>query len=301
MNRFDEILERFVSRYGLDTGPQVRSFGVSQLLEGSGGANEDTLRELGFGPDGDRELVECILDFSRLLLEKCGNRSLYSSSDRLSDLLNTSSLSLLHGTLRVALCLAQRYRDRLRSGHFQHPPLSTHYNFDMDRIEKLAQPIPNPNADSKKLLPTSPVKTAKGKEKTARLAQRRTSHAVDPNDFRVLCGTSADVGKTDKEDKELESDREDWEAWAQVTVTFSGSDNKKGNVKSAAESSSQHDQNVPSSPTPIRRQSSTGRSRLSRLSTSEDVNGPSESTATQDQHARPPPDQFSPPISAILK
>jgi E3 ubiquitin-protein ligase HUWE1 len=300
LNRFDEILESFVSRYGLKTGPQARPFGISQLLEGSDGANEDTLRELGLGPEGDRELVESILDFSRLLLEKCGNRSLYNSSDRLNELLNTTSLSLLHGTLRVALCLAQRYRDRLRSGHFQHPPLTTHYNFDMDRIEKLAQQIPNPHADSKKLLPTSPVKTAKGKEKTPRLTQRRTSNAVDPNDFRSLCGTSADVDKTEKEDGDLESDHGDWEAWAQVTVMLSTSDNQIGNVQAARESPSQHDQNLPSSPTPIRRQSSTGRSRLSRLSTSEDVNGHSESTENQDQRARPPPDRFSPSISTIL-
>ena len=63
------------------------------------------LEALGYGPEGDRELVEAILNFSRLLLEKCGNRSLYSSSERLGDLLNTTSLSLLRCTLRLALCL----------------------------------------------------------------------------------------------------------------------------------------------------------------------------------------------------
>ena len=300
MNRFDEILESFNSRYGLKAGPQVKPFGISQLLEGSEGADADTLRQLGFGPEGDRELAESILDFSRLLLEKCGNRSLYNSSDRLNELLNTSSLSLLHGTLRVALCLAQRYRDRLRSGHFQHPPLTAHYNFDMDRIEKLAQHIPKPHLDSKKLLPTSPIKTAKGKEKAPRLAQRRTSSTVDPNDFRSLCGESADVNKTGKKVGDLESDGEDWEAWAQVTVMFSASDIKKPDVDIATGFSIQQDQIGLSSPTPVRRQSSTGRSRLSRLSTSEDINGHPESLITQDQRGRPASDRFSPPISSIL-
>ena len=178
--------------------------------------------------------MESILDFSRLLLEKCGNRSLYNSSDRLNELLNTSSLSLLHGTLRVAICLALVYVQRLRSGHFQHPPLTAHYNFDMDRIEKLAQHIPKPLPDSKKLLPTSPVKTAKGKEKATRLTRRRTSSTVDPNDFRLLCGEPSDGSKADKKDGNLESDREEWEAWASVTLIFSTSDNKKPRSVSAA-------------------------------------------------------------------
>jgi E3 ubiquitin-protein ligase HUWE1 len=300
LNRFDEILESFSSRYGLKAGPQVVPFGITYLLEGSEGADESTLRQDGFGPEGDRELVESILDFSRLLLEKCGNRSLYNSSDRLNELLNTSSLSLLHGTLRVALCLAQRYRDRLRSGHFQLPPLTSHYNFDMDRIEKLAQSIPKPHPDSKKLLPTLPAKTAKGKEKAAHLTQRRTPSIVDPNDFRSLCGDPADVNKTDKKEGDLESDRAEWEAWAQVTVMFSTSVDKKADTNAATESSHQQDHNGLSSPTPIRRQSSTGRSRLSRLSTSEDMNGHLASPAIHDQPARPPPDRFSPPTSAII-
>jgi E3 ubiquitin-protein ligase HUWE1 len=300
LNRFDEILESFNSRYGLNAGPQTRPFGISVLLEGSEGAGEDMLQKLGFGPEGDRELVESILDFSRLLLEKCGNRSLYNSSDRLNELLNTSSLSLLHGTLRVALCLAQRYRERLRSGHFQHPPLTSHYNFDMDRIEKLAQHIPKPLPDSKKFLPTSPVKAAKGKEKAARLIRRRTSSAVDPNDFRSLCGEASDGSKADKKDGSWESGREEWEAWAQVTVTFTTSDNKKPDTDTITEPSNQQAQNGLSSPTPIRRPSSTGRSRLSRLSTSEDMDGQSEPPATQGQRDRQPADRFSPPISAIL-
>jgi len=300
LNRFDEILESFSSRYGLNAGPQTRPFGTSVLLEDSEGADEDTLRKLGFGPEGDRELVETILDFSRLLLEKCGNRSLYNSSDRLNELLNTSSLSLLHGTLRVALCLAQRYRERLRSGHFQHPPLTAHYNFDMDRIEKLAQHIPKPLPDSKKLLPTSPVKTAKGKEKATRLTRRRTSSTVDPNDFRLLCGEPSDGSKADKKDGNLESDREEWEAWASVTVIFSTSDNKKPDVDAITEPSNQQGQNGLPSPTPIRRPSSTGRSRLSRISTSEDMDGQSEPPTTQGQRDRQPADRFSPPISAIL-
>ncbi|KAJ5123687.1 hypothetical protein N7448_009784 [Penicillium atrosanguineum] len=88
LDRFDEILASVIEKYFLNIGPQSQNFGRG-VLEASYTADSsktpaegvDTkLNVLGYGPEGDRELVEAILDFSRLLLEKCGNRSLYSST-----------------------------------------------------------------------------------------------------------------------------------------------------------------------------------------------------------------------------
>ncbi len=229
--------------------------------------------------------MESILDFSRLLLEKCGNRSLYNSSDRLNELLNTTSLSLVHSTLQVALCLAQRYRERFRAGHFQFPNLSAHYNIDVSKIEKLAQPIPKSSTSSKKPSPTSPVKTAKGKEKPGRFGQRRASNAVNPNDFRSLC----------RED----SQNQDWEEWAQVEVKFPSAQASKADANGRAGVSPQQSQNGPSSPTPIRRQSSAGGSRLSRLSTSEDLNGHASLATVEAPQKSTSSDQFCPSMASV--
>ena len=103
------------------------------------------LDALGYGPDGDRQLVETILDFSRLLMEKCGNRSLYDSSERLGDILNTTSLSLLQSALRLSLILAQRYHSRQRGSNYLQPSsLASHYNIDLEKLQKVAGPFPRP-------------------------------------------------------------------------------------------------------------------------------------------------------------
>lgn len=159
MNRFDDILERFNTLYGLHDGPQTQPFSRRLLARGDipqeqlGIAVETegaVLDGLGFSDDGDRELVEEIINFTRMVMENCGNRSLYASSSRLNDLLNTTSLSLLETTLRLALRLAQRYsasRLRLNGPHLQaiHPGLLLqHYMFDLEKLEKLAQPFVKP-------------------------------------------------------------------------------------------------------------------------------------------------------------
>ena len=57
LNRFDTVLEEQVAKYGLKDGPQTIPW-----------------------EDDDRSLVIGALDFTRLLVENCGNRSLYASS-----------------------------------------------------------------------------------------------------------------------------------------------------------------------------------------------------------------------------
>lgn len=152
LNRFDNILESFNITYGLDKGPQCEPFTRQLLLKGDGigapaAATDDILDAEGLVHDADRVLVEGIVTLSKILIDNCGNRSLYSSSNQLSNLLNTSSLSLLEITLRLGLRLAQRYsssRTRLHGlhyGHISHGLLATHFNFDLHKVEKLALPF----------------------------------------------------------------------------------------------------------------------------------------------------------------
>lgn len=151
LNRFDRILERFTTEYALDKGPQTQPFELRLLQKGDaedGSATDVSVQELregGYSADGDRELIECILNFTRVLLERCGNRSLYASSAHLNHLLHTCSLTLLKITLRVSLRLAQRYhtsRMRVASPHSLNALLAGHYNINLDRIQKLANPFP---------------------------------------------------------------------------------------------------------------------------------------------------------------
>ncbi|KEQ69691.1 hypothetical protein M436DRAFT_55096 [Aureobasidium namibiae CBS 147.97] len=151
LNRFDRILEGFTTVYALDKGPQTQPFELRLLQKGDaedGSVTEVSVQELeacGYSADGDRELVESVLNFTRILLERCGNRSLYASSAHLNHLLNTVSLSLLKITLRVSLRLAQRYhtsRMRVASPHSLNALLAGHYSINLDRIQKLAVPFP---------------------------------------------------------------------------------------------------------------------------------------------------------------
>jgi E3 ubiquitin-protein ligase HUWE1 len=153
LNRFDHILELFNKEYGLVDGPQTQPFQRRLLLkgdaeEGSTGSEQTTtdavLDTLHVSRDGDRELIEQILNFTRMLLENCGNRSLYSSSERLDKLLNTTSTSLLKATLRLGHRLAQRYaaaRMRLAPATLHPSLLSSHYNINLDKVQKLASPF----------------------------------------------------------------------------------------------------------------------------------------------------------------
>ena len=154
MNRFDDVLENFTKTYHLDEGPQTQPFGRS-LLHGQPDSqdsiNDASLDQLGFPEDGDRYLVEKILDFSRLLFENSANRRLYSSSNHLDSILNTTCISLLNSALRLALRLAQKYssdrtsqrtsREPIFLPHISHSMLSTHYQIDLDKLQKLCLPF----------------------------------------------------------------------------------------------------------------------------------------------------------------
>lgn len=176
LNRFDHILDLFNQEYGLVDGPQTQPFQRRLLLKGDvleSNANADltttdaVLDTLHVSEDGDRELIEQILSFTRMLLENCGNRSLYSSSERLDKLLNTTSTSLLKATLRLGHRLAQRYqaaRMRLAPATLHPSLLSSHYNVNLDKIQKLSAPFAKGPAVVAPLFGTP---STKGKEKAS--------------------------------------------------------------------------------------------------------------------------------------
>lgn len=188
LDRFDHILELFNKEYGLESGPQQVQFACKLLLQGDAEAGmpyehldvtEEKLRTAGYSSEGDKELVEVVLHFTRILLENCGNRSLYASSGHLNNLLHTASLSLLRSCLRLSLRLAQRYqvaRYKNQHPHAQAVLLANHYNFNLDRLQKLAAPLPRSTASASPTVGTP----AKGKEKVPQ------DSAMNPSDLASL-------------------------------------------------------------------------------------------------------------------
>ncbi|KAF2866207.1 hypothetical protein BDV95DRAFT_215567 [Massariosphaeria phaeospora] len=175
LNRFDRILELFNQEYELASGPQTQPFQRRLLLKGDAeegdaateqATTDAILDTLHMSHDADCELIEQILAFTRVLLENCGNRSLYASSGHLDKLLNTTSISLLKATLRLSLRLAQRYhaaRLRLGPSSFHSTLIASHYNVNLDKIQKLSAPFAKGPASAAALFATP---SAKGKEKS---------------------------------------------------------------------------------------------------------------------------------------
>ncbi|KAL4780721.1 hypothetical protein BJX76DRAFT_360559 [Aspergillus varians] len=235
LNRFDEILASIIDNYGFGNGPQTTPFSrqfvvhcyTSEDPNLSSGDIETKLAALEYGPEGDRELLEAILDFSRLLLEKCGNRSLYNSSERLGELLNTTSLTLLQSTLRLSLSLAQRYHSRHRNGsHLQQSLLATHYNIDLEKLQKIAAPFSRPTLTAR---PVSSPPGIKGRDKAP-----QTKH--NANDLTSLT-----------------RERDGWDDWGHVHLLYypSGSVEQAKAVSESGPSGSHA--HAPSTPTPLRR------------------------------------------------
>ncbi|KAK2858496.1 hypothetical protein FQN49_004672, partial [Arthroderma sp. PD_2] len=227
LNRFDELLARVAKKYGLDEGPQSMPFGrfvliedgVSTRLASSEQDCEAKLDQLGVGAEGDRELVESILDFSRLLLEKCGNRSLFSSSERLNAFLNTTSLSLIQCTLRLSLCLAQRYYFRQRSTsstHFHQSLLATHYNIELERVQKLAAPFPRPTSF---IETTEGTSVEKGKEK-AEESSDASGDKCNANDLISLTKVPSDKITMTDISPAAEIGTAEWKDWGNIRFAY---------------------------------------------------------------------------------
>lgn len=280
LDHFDKILEDFIVEYQLNEGPQTQHFGT-KLLEKYGtqeqaGSSTDMLQ--GFGPDGDREVIETILLFSKTLMENCGNRSLYSSSDRLGMLLNTTSFSLLLTTLRLMARLAQRYhasRQRgAKSGQHMHTALlASHYSIELDHVQKLADPFVKAGPPMLMGSTSTPATTPgiKGKERAISDAelQRKPRAVLSGSDMfaAVKDETTSENGADVNGKTRQPRNYADWgDVWFSYYVGAPAADDEKklpttSNGQPTASS-------APDSPTPVRRTSAL--SRPSRLSISED-------------------------------
>ncbi|KFY45111.1 hypothetical protein V494_01149 [Pseudogymnoascus sp. VKM F-4513 (FW-928)] len=271
LNRFDSDLETFCTTYALNNGPQVKDFGCELLQKG--GATPEQISEAGLGPEGDREVIERILHFSRILLENCGNRSIYSSSTHLSDLLNSTSLSLLAATLQIGTQLAQRYQAtfrRIASSHRQTNAtlLANHYNIDLDKVQQLSQPFSRTVTVTETAAPTVPntpvTPNAKGKDKayfSIPVAGSKTTTSTSyANDLvsLVRSGTLPDPSPKGKRPASTTSQNfpeVDWNEWGDVRITYYESQPRG---EEAPQPTAHNASPVPATPTPVRRTSMLG-------------------------------------------
>ncbi|TGJ80149.1 hypothetical protein E0Z10_g8616 [Xylaria hypoxylon] len=255
LNRFDELLESFNATYKLNEGPQSRDFGCEVLLnsslEGEEAERYRNLTKLGYTNDGDVYLIESVLKFTQMLLDHCGNRSIYASSAHLNDLLNSMDYRILIAALRVGVELAQRYQASVKRIHgmatrqVHTALLSNHYNIDLDRVQQLAQPfvktpIVKPSESGTVSAPNS---VSKSKEKSSGGSSKNVA-TMFAND---LCAI------VKPEPNEAHDAQTRWNGWADVKLTY---------YPSSGTSSHEHSQplmpdrgmpNTPSTPTPLRR------------------------------------------------
>ena len=294
LNRFDNILEQFTADYGLQEGPQTRPFGRALLEKGVAqenkaaaiqGTSQEDLDALGYGSDGDRRLAEAIVVFTRVLLENCGNRSLYNSSDRLGELLNTTDLSLLSDVLRLAVRLAQRYhasrqRGATASQHLNPALLASHYNIDLEKVQNLAAPFTRflaPSATSS--TSSGAIPSAKGKEKVSTVQSKPIPSsdliAIAKDDSAYVNGSANPAGRPESQVNK----KQKWEEWGRVFLRYYQPPPAPKDDKAPAISSSQ----TPNTPSPTPRRPS-GLSRQTRTSSFDDSSdSPAPAAATKSE------------------
>ncbi|KAF1812603.1 hypothetical protein P152DRAFT_482087 [Eremomyces bilateralis CBS 781.70] len=186
LDQFDSILERCVKEYGLDKGPQSQPFS-NRVSCGADEEASDKKEHNEIPEDADFRLLHTILRFTTLLLENCGNRSIYNSSSHLNNLLNTTDLRILTGTLEVAVRLSMRYfSSRQRSANNSLvPPLHNLVAFNLDNIHKLASPFSTGTPTSAH----SSLLSFKGKESSDPVPGTSTKQAkVSGSDLSAFVG-----------------------------------------------------------------------------------------------------------------
>jgi E3 ubiquitin-protein ligase HUWE1 len=272
LNRFDNILEAFCATYKLQEGFQTRDFACDLLLNkgapveyGDGEAwSKERLIQLGYKDDGDCRLILSILNFTGVLLQHCGNRSIYASSHHLNDLLNTTSLEVVFATLQVGLELAQRYQASIKrlpapSRQVSSALLANHYNIDLDRVLCLSQPFVktpiSPVARFADIPPTTPASATKGKDKAVEPGHKSVT-VMYANDLTSLIAP----GPTDDAR---------WNGWGDVRIGY------YPQTESLAQEPQTGDRGPsagPTTPSPLRRSSTgiTQTPRLNRFSGAED-------------------------------
>ncbi|KAI1132199.1 hypothetical protein F5Y10DRAFT_7109 [Nemania abortiva] len=261
LNRFDDLLESFNATYKLNEGPQSRDFGFDVLVKNGLKLGEvepgQSLTELGYGQDGDVYLIESILKFTQMLLDHCGNRSIYASSAHLNDLLNSTDYRILCATLQVGVELAQRYQASVKRIHgmatrqVHSTLLSNHYNIDLDRVQQLAQPfiktpIVRPSESAALSTPS------KNKEKS--LGSSKNVATMFAND---LCA----IAKPELSETHEAQTR--WGGWADVKLTYYPSSSTASHENPQPLMPDRGIPNAPSTPTPLRRSNSTNASHVS--------------------------------------
>ncbi|CAL3973447.1 unnamed protein product [Diplocarpon coronariae] len=292
LNRFDDILDKFCVAYELDD-PQTVDFGCTLLVAGIDEAatiqaTGHDLADLGFSNEGDRELVESILKFSKLLLRNCGNRSIYASSSHLNRLLNSTSLSLLEITLDLGSELAQRYQSALKRMNLPvrsvtNSLLTNHYNISLDRVQQLALPfsksVSSPAENVQSTTPATP--STKGKEKpflTLSTLQKGATTTVFANDLASLVKGGSGIGGSPKSVRYGAGSKPiseaSWDEWGDVKVTFYPKANAEPGTHGINSRPTPHTQSpaTPSTPTPSRRSNlgPHGQQRADRLLTSDE-------------------------------
>ncbi|KAK3683826.1 hypothetical protein B0T22DRAFT_262726 [Podospora appendiculata] len=261
LNRFDSILESFCATYSLHDGFQQRDLGCDILLNTGASVDycadqpwtKDRLLQLGYEQDGDRQLVIAVLDFTKMLLDHCGNRSIYASSCHLNDLLNSTYVDVVEATLKVGLELAQRYQASVKrmvapTRQINSALLANHYNIELERVHQLAQPfVKTPIAKFADLQQTTPSAVAKGKDKAQGSANKNAA-SIYANDLVAIAAPG-------------ETDEAQWSGWGDIKIVYyptpSGTEPavplESQAVERAAPSASSS--TVPTTPTPLRRSS----------------------------------------------
>lgn len=292
LNRFDNILECFNKVYQLHEGPQTRDFGCDVLLGrgtrveeyGSDGWDEEKLRALGYEEFGDSQLVQAVLQFTRRLLNHCGNRSIYASSSHLNDLLNSTCLSVIQATLEVGLELAQRYQASVKrmtqpSRQVSNALLANHYNIELDRVQQIAQSfVKTPIitlADSS--AHSTPASAGKGKEKDKDKDKVQTS--ASKNAASMIANDLGSVVSTD--------DGADgrWKGWGDLKVVYYP---RADGEQAPQQSTDRISASTPNTPTPLRRSTTIGTPHQT----------PRGARAVQSSDDTPSPAQHSPAVNA---
>ena len=222
----------------------------------------DQLAELGYGQDGDRQLIVAVLKFTKMLLEHCGNRSIYASSAHLNDLLNTTYLDVVYATLEVGVELARRYQASVKrmaspSRQMSTALLANHYNIELEKVQQLALSfVKTPVIRFADHTPSTPASGGKGKEKAAHSASQKNVATMFANDLvSIAVPARADEGR--------------WNGWGDVKVSYhpgrAGTDAAAPAPTSATASSPAQEvsdraggaspSSLPATPTPLRRSS----------------------------------------------
>ena len=290
LNRFDNILECFNKVYQLHEGPQTRDFGCDVLLGhgtrvdeyGSEEWDEEKLRALGYEEFGDSQLVQAVLQFTRRLLNHCGNRSIYASSSHLNDLLNSTCLSVIQATLEVGLELAQRYQASVKrmtqpSRQVSNALLANHYNIELDRVQQIAQSFvktPIITLADSSAHPT-PASAGKGKEKE----KDKVQSSASKNAASMIANDLGSVVSTD--------DGSDgrWKSWGDLKVVYYP---RVDGEPAPQVSNDRINASAPNTPTPLRRSTTIGTPHQT----------PRGIRAVQSSDDTPSPAQYSPAVNA---